>query len=284
MNILITGATNGVGKALARLLSKRNGITLGIIGRSPNKLQELKEELQTNNNKILTYTADLSLLKSTQDAIDKIKKDFISLDIIFNNAGAAFAKRIMTIEGYESTLATNYLTMFLLNTRLLPLVKEAAIINGRASIVNTTSVMNKFVPVWDDINMNNRPFNKKNEAYQQSKNMVTLHTFDLAKQLVNDNVYVNCIHPGWIPTSGLMSGIPLPFPINIMVKFLSPFLSITPEKSAESFIWIAFDDASKAITGEYITDKKIGKSWKPTYDENNQVRLRKLSEQIISNF
>jgi len=283
MNIILTGATNGIGKALAKLLSKRNGVTLGIIGRNPKKLQELKEELQTKDNKILTYSADLSLLKSTQDAIDKIMKDFNSIDIIFNNAGAAFVKRIMTAEGYESTLATNYLTMFLLNTRLLPLVKKAAMINGRASIINTTSVMNKFVPFWDDINLTNRPFTKKYEAYQQSKNMVTMHTFDLAKQLANDNIYVNCIHPGWIPTSGLMNGMPLPFPLSIVVKILSPFLSITPEKSAEAFVWIAFDDSSKAITGEYISEKKIEKPWEPTRDENNQLRLRKLSEQIISN-
>ncbi len=101
MNIIVTGATSGIGKALARVLSKRNGVTLGIIGRNPKKLQELKEELQTKDNKILTYTANLSLLKSTQEAIDKITEDFNSIDIIFNNAGAAFGERIMTSEGYE---------------------------------------------------------------------------------------------------------------------------------------------------------------------------------------
>lgn len=170
MNILLTGATSGVGKALAKSLSMRNGISLGIIGRNPDKLQKLKEELQTKDNKILTYKADLSLLKSTQEAINEIKKDFTSIDIIFNNAGSAFTERIMTNEAFESTLATNYLSMFLLNSRLLALVKEAAKIHGRASIINTTSVMYKFVPIWDDINLNKRPFNKKMEAYQQSKN------------------------------------------------------------------------------------------------------------------
>lgn len=285
MNIILSGATNGVGKALAHKLSKRKGITLGIIGRNQSKLQALKDELQSNNNKILIYTADLSLLKSTQDVIEKIKKDFTSIDIIFNNAGAAFKENIITAEGYESTLATNYLSMFLLNTRLVALVKEAAKINGRASIINTTSIGHKVEPVWEDMNLKNKPFNNRNmEAYQQSKHMVILHSFDLAKQLTKDNIYVNCVHPGWVASSGLMDGISLPFPMNVITKIMIPFMNITPQKSAERFIWLAFDNSAHAITGEYITDSKIDKAWKPTHNEANQLRLRKMSEEIIINF
>ncbi len=80
-----------------------------------------------------------------------------------------------------------------------------------------------------------------------------------------------------------MNGLPLQFPLSIVVKILSPFLSITPEKSAEGFILLAFNDNFKSISGEYISEKKIGSPWGPTRDEKNQLRLRKLSEQIISN-
>lgn len=283
LNIIITGATNGVGKSIAQELSQRKGITLGIIGRSPKKLEALKNELQSNNNKILTYIADLSLLKMTQDAIEKVKLDFTSIDIIFNNAGAVFMKKIITNEGFERTLVTNYLTMFLLNSRLLPLVKNAAKIKGRASIINTTSSGHKIEPIWDDISLKNKPFSIKNmEAYQQSKHMVILHSFDFAKQLAKDNIFVNCVHPGWVASSGLMDGINFPFPINFFIKVLNPFMNITPEKSAERFIWLAFDKSAKSITGEYITDNKIDKAWKPTHNEKNQLRLRKMSESIIA--
>jgi NAD(P)-dependent dehydrogenase (short-subunit alcohol dehydrogenase family) len=193
--IVITGATDGLGKGLATELAS-SGARLILHGRNEEKGQALLEELKPNaGGELIWKRADLSSLDEVRDLADALGEEE-RIDVLVNNAGVGTAgPREESAEGYELTFAVNYLAPFLLTRQLLPLIQRSA----PARIVNVSSAGQSPVD-FDDV-MLERDYSG-GQAYSQSKLALVMLTFDLAEELEGTGVTANCLHPGtFMPTN-----------------------------------------------------------------------------------
>jgi NAD(P)-dependent dehydrogenase (short-subunit alcohol dehydrogenase family) len=191
--ILVTGATDGLGRALARELAAR-GATVLLHGRSKERLEDTRREIReaTGSDRLRTYLADLASLEQVRRLAREVDGDQRRLDALVNNAGiAGGGPRQESAEGYELRFAVNYLAPFLLTELLLPLLRRSA----PARIVNVASVGQ--VPIdFDDV-MLERGYDPM-RAYRQSKLAQVMSTFELAERLRaagESGVTVNALHP-----------------------------------------------------------------------------------------
>ena len=193
--ILITGATDGLGKGLARDLAP-TGARLILHGRNEEKGQALLEELGPLATGELEWRlADLSSLDEVRALAEDLEVEE-RLDVLVNNAGVGTAgPREESEDGYEMTFAVNYLAPFLLTRQLLPLLKRSA----PSRIVNVSSAGQ--APIDFDDLMLERSYSGF-QAYCQSKLALVMFTFDLAEELEGTGVTANCLHPGtYMPTN-----------------------------------------------------------------------------------
>jgi NAD(P)-dependent dehydrogenase (short-subunit alcohol dehydrogenase family) len=267
--VVITGATSGLGRATALQLAQK-GASVVIIARSNTKANEVTKEIEKEGGKGLSIISDLSSMEDTKEAADSIAKVVDRLDVLINNAGAHFPKYRETPEGFESTLALNYLSPFLLTYHLTEQMKQTASDYGEARLINITSIMHKSPINWDDLNYQNTPYHS-NTAYYQSKHLLTSFTYYLSRQLKETGITVNCIHPGFVKTALAQSNYP--FPMNRIVPIVGFFIGESPEQAADTPVWLALSNEVKAVSGEYVHHRKIKKSWAPTKDEKAQSKL-----------
>ncbi len=202
--IVITGATDGLGKALASELAPGAG-RLILHGRDEQKGQALLEELRPRSTGELQWRrADLSSLDEVRDLADSLL-DEDRIDVLVNNAGIGTTAegaaergdgdREESGDGYELRFAVNYLAPFLLTRMLLPLIERSA----PARIVNVTSAGQAPID-FDDVMLERRYDGI--QAYGQSKVGLVMLTFDLAEELEGSGVTANCLHPGtFMPTN-----------------------------------------------------------------------------------
>ncbi|HKH23255.1 MAG TPA: SDR family oxidoreductase [Solirubrobacterales bacterium] len=203
--IVITGATDGLGKGLARELAP-SGARLILHGRNEEKGKALLEELRQHqtgragarprtNGELVWRRADFASLDEVRDLAEALR-DEDRLDVLVNNAGIGTAGgREESAEGYELTFAVNYLAPFLLTRQLLPLIQRSA----PARIVNVSSAGQAPID-FDDVMLENSYSGV--QAYCQSKLALVMLTFDLAEELEGSGVTANCLHPGtYLPTN-----------------------------------------------------------------------------------
>ncbi len=203
--IVITGATDGLGKGLASELAP-SGARLILHGRNEEKGGELIEELRQHktgragarpriNGELEWRGADLSSLDEVRQLADSLLEED-GIDVLVNNAGIGTAGgREESADGYELTFAVNYLAPFLLARRLLPLIERSA----PSRIVNVTSAGQAPID-FDDV-MLEQTYSGV-QAYGQSKLALVMLTFDLAEELEGSGVTANCLHPGtYMPTN-----------------------------------------------------------------------------------
>jgi NAD(P)-dependent dehydrogenase (short-subunit alcohol dehydrogenase family) len=202
--IVITGATDGLGKALATELAPGGG-RLILQGRNEEKGQALIEQLRPRATGALEWhRADLSSLDQVRELAQSLL-DEDRIDVLVNNAGIGTTAegaaergdgdREESLDGYELRFAVNYLAPFLLTRMLLPLIERSA----PARIVNVTSAGQAPID-FDDV-MLERHYDGI-QAYGQSKVALVMLTFDLAEELEGSGVTANCLHPGtFMPTN-----------------------------------------------------------------------------------
>ena len=275
--VVITGATSGLGRATVLQLAQKGAFVV-IVARSNTKANEVIEEIKKEGGKGQFIISDLLSMKDTKEAAESITKVVDRLDVLINNAGTHFPKYIETSEGFESTLALNYLSPFLLTHHLIEQMEQTASEYDEARIINISSIMHKGPIKWDDLNYKETTYNS-NSAYYQSKHLLTSFTYYLSRKLKEKGITVNCIHPGFVKTA--LAESDYAFPMNLIVPIVGFFIGESPEQAADTPVWLALSNEVKAINGEYVHHRKVKKSWPPTRDENAQTRLYNVTQSML---
>ena len=274
--ILITGATNGIGKAAAIKFAE-SAKSIAFTYRNEELAEDLKNEMQkiNPNLSINGFFCDFSVQDSIRQCADKIKNDLKAINLLINNAGVVNTEYGETIDGIENTFAVNHLGYFLFTNLLLDLVKK----ESESRIINVSSAAHHFVKgmQWDDINYKD-DFKMGLKAYGQSKLGNILFTKQLAKKLQKDGVTVNAIHPGGVNTSlGNQNNSLLGRVLKIILK---PFFR-SPLKGANTIIYLAEIDGL-SITGAYWVDGRVAKTSHYSKNEAEAEKLWRLSEKLVN--
>jgi NAD(P)-dependent dehydrogenase (short-subunit alcohol dehydrogenase family) len=178
---------------------------------------------------------------------------------------------MLTVDGYETTFAVNHLGYFLLTELLLDELKASA----PSRIVNVASDAARSGHInFDDLQGERRYSAWR--AYSQSKLANILFTFELARRLQGTGVTVNAVHPGSVATNFGRSGGRL---FSLGVRLVGPFMR-TPQKGAETVIYLASSPAVEGVTGKYFVDCKERQAPRQAYDETVARRLWDVSTEL----
>jgi len=274
--VVISGATNGIGKAAAIELSKENPKLL-FTYRNQRLADEVLAEIKdiSPNTQVQSVYCDFSDQDSIKKCANEINDLCANIDVLINNAGVVNTSYHETGEGIENTFAVNHLGYFLFTNLLLQKLKG----DDETRIVNVSSAAHSFVKEmqWEDINYKNN-FGQGLRSYGQSKLANLLFTRYLAIKLSTDNISVNAIHPGGVNTSlGSQNKAWYSKPLRLILK---PFFR-SPLKGAESIIYLATKQ-DDGVTGEYFVDSKIHKSSAYSKNLEEAHKLWDLSEKLVS--
>ncbi|WP_066013403.1 SDR family oxidoreductase [Endozoicomonas atrinae] len=279
---IITGATSGIGIPTAIGVAKR-GYHTTLICRNPAKGEALKQRIvaETGNHDIDIILADLTSLedvsKASQCYIDSGKP----LHLLINNAGIINTTHEITQDGYEAMFAVNYLSVFLLTTQLLPVLKSSGNQDNSSRIVNVTSEGYKMARRIDFENINAEKGFKTFPAYGHSKLALMLFNLELAEQLSYHPVNTYAVHPGAVNTN-LGSG-----DNTILSRFLFPMLRPffkTPEQGAATTLHVAFEPKADGQNGFYYASSKVRKLGKQAKDSVQAKTLWSWTDNRLSKF
>jgi NAD(P)-dependent dehydrogenase (short-subunit alcohol dehydrogenase family) len=245
---LVTGASDGHGRAVARALARR-GADVVLLGRSPEKCRRVQAEIEGECGK----SPELLLCDlSSREGIDRAAAEYLAsgrpLHVLVNNAGLVSQAREENAEGVEMTLAVNYLATFQLTLRLLPRLRDSA----SARIVNISSDTYRIASLdLDDLQL--RRSYSFMRAYGRSKLAIVYFTLELARRLGHAGVNVNAVDPGPIASnigannSGLAYRIAGP-----LIKSLFP----SADRAARTALMVATDPDLDDATGGYWRSRK----------------------------
>jgi NAD(P)-dependent dehydrogenase (short-subunit alcohol dehydrogenase family) len=265
--ILVTGATDGLGRAVATKLAE-HGATVLLHGRDETRLADTLERIraETQNEKLGIYRADFSSLDEVGGMAERVVGDQNRIDVLVNNAGIGTAlpgdgERMESRDGHELRFAVNYLAHFLLTRRLVSLIVSSA----PARIVNVSSAGQAPID-FDDV-MLERAYDGV-QAYCQSKLAQIMLTFDLAEELRDESVTVNCLHPAtYMPTK-------------IVLHARGSAIS-SLEEGVEATLRLAADAEPAGVTGRYFNGQNEARAHPQAYDPDARRRLRELSERLV---
>ena len=271
--ILLTGPTAGIGKATAKALAPGAG-KLILLGRNPKKLDALVSELSAtvSLDHLDTVVADLSEPTSVEKAVQEIQAQYDHIDVLINNAGGMYSERKENSAGHEYTFALNHLGPQHLTIRLLPLLKAS----GHGRIVNVSSALHTSGKInFDDLMLTEGYSAMK--AYAQAKLATVMFTKELAERLKNDPVTANALHPGVVATNFMdnMPGWLKP------LTSLAKLFMISPEKGAETSVYLATSDEEKTVSGEYFVKNRPEKASPAADDRADAQKLWQMSETLI---
>lgn len=261
--ILVTGSTDGIGKATALDLARRGEKVL-LHGRNSDKGQVVLDEIKrsTGNDGLEFFKADLSSQRQVRRLASDIKGSHNKLDVLINNAGTYLPERRLTEDVMEMTFAVNYLAPFLLTHELLDVLEKSE----PSRIINVASIAHWNAKLdWN--NLHGEKWYDGFQAYALSKLCIILFTYALSRRLRGANVTVNCLHPGVIKTKLLYAGF-------------GNYPGATPEKGARTPVYLATSPEVEGISGKYFENCKPGRSSPVSYDETMQERLWQVSKRL----
>jgi len=266
--IMVTGATDGLGRSLATRLA-RSGATVLLHGRDDARGQETIEEIRgaSGNDDLHWYRADFASLDEVRELAARVEAERERLDALVNNAGIGTtlhgdAARMESRDGHELRFAVNYLAHFLLSRRLLPLIEHSA----PARIVCVSSAGQAPID-FDDV-MLERDYDGI-QAYCQSKLAQVMLTIDLAEELDPARVTANCLHPAtYMPTKMVTD------------SGTTPISSL--EQGTRATEQLVVDPELDGVSGRYFDGLSEARALPQAYDPDARRRLRELSEQLTA--
>ncbi|HEX3668945.1 MAG TPA: SDR family NAD(P)-dependent oxidoreductase [Acidimicrobiia bacterium] len=264
--ILITGATDGHGRAVAADLAAA-GATVLIHGRDDARGHKTIDDIraETGNDGLQWYGADLASLDEVRGLAERVSSEHGRLDALVNNAGIGTttdgdARRQESRDGYELRFAVNYLAGYLLTRLLLPLLERSA----PARIVNVASAGQAPID-FDDVMLERRYDGV--QAYCQGKLAQIMFTLDLADELANTGVTATSLHPAtYMPTK------------IVRADGVTPTSSL--EEGARATLRLVADPELDGVSGRYFNGLRPSEPHPQADDPEARRRLRELSDQL----
>jgi NAD(P)-dependent dehydrogenase (short-subunit alcohol dehydrogenase family) len=261
---LITGATDGVGRVVARALAQRGWRVL-VHGRDRPRGEALVHEIEQAGGSATFLAADLASLAEVRRLADAVKQQTGRLELLINNAGigtvGSAPGRQTSADGHELRFAVNYLAGFLLTHLLLPLLKASA----PARIVNVASAGQQPID-FSDV-MLTRTYSG-GAAYRQSKLAQILFTVDLAHELEGSGVIANTLHPSTYMNT-------------TMVRRSGTTPISTVEEGAAAILQLAVSPNLDGKSGLYFNVLRESRADPQAYDAEARRRLRALSLKLV---
>ncbi len=247
--IIITGASDGIGAAAARRLS-RSGENVVVVGRSESKTTAVAAELGADY-----FVADFADLSQVRALADKIRSEYPRIDVLVNNAGLMLHKVHLTPDGYEMTYQVNYLAPFLLTTQLLD-----RLVDSRATIVNTTSSSHRLVRIATAADLENTSVRRPSIAYAYSKLAIVLFTKELHRRYHADGLSVATVHPGYVNSNFGPASESRAMAFMDRYTPISRFIASSDE-GADQLVWLASSKPGVDWKpGEYYSRHKIARA------------------------
>lgn len=272
---MITGASSGIGKATALGLAKM-GATVVMLAHNQSRGEAALEEIKgaSGNSNVELLVADLASQAEIRQLVQDFKQRHSQLHVLINNAGIAPVQRSVTNDGIERVLAVNYLAPFLLTNLLLDTLKSSA----PARVVNVAGEYHRKATINFDDLMSEKDYNG-GRANNQAKLALILFTYEMARRLDGTGATVNCLHPGAVATDAPLKDPQLPAFARLMYRLVRLFF-LSPEKGAQTSIYLASSPELEGVTGKYFIKKAPVKSSLESYDTNISKRLWEVSAQL----
>lgn len=263
---IVTGSNSGIGKETTLALADM-GATIIMAVRSKERGENARKEIvgKTGNTAISLMICDLASMDSIRQFVKEFNDSYSKLDVLINNAGAVFTQRETTVDGFERTLAVNYLGPFLLTYEMISLLKSST----PSRIINLSSGLSKSAELNLDSFQNEKKYNGM-KAYGKAKLMIIMFTYELAYRLEGTAVTVNAVHPGFVATNlGRNTGS---FLSSLGFRMMRPF-QISAKKGAETSVYLASSDNVKDVTGKCFSKLREITTAPISYDKQNQKLL-----------
>jgi NAD(P)-dependent dehydrogenase (short-subunit alcohol dehydrogenase family) len=271
---IVTGSNSGIGRATALALANMDAMVV-MVARDRDRGEKARAGIirETGNDAARLMICDISSMESIRQFAKEFKESYQKLDVLINNAGAFFSKRQTTVDGFERTLAVNYLGPFLLTHELLPLLKSSA----PSRIINVGSWMARLGKIaFDDLQYEKNYSGMK--AYANSKLILTMFTYELARLLEGSRVTVNVVEPGFVSTNlGRNSGSLL---LSLGYKMMRP-IQISAKKGAENCVYLASTPEVEGVTGKCFYKLQETETASISYDQQMQGRLRDATVELL---
>jgi NAD(P)-dependent dehydrogenase (short-subunit alcohol dehydrogenase family) len=242
--VVITGGTSGIGEVAAQRLANM-GARIVLVARDKTRGEATMTRLRSGNASPAhsVYYGDLSRLSEMKRLAAEIAAAEPRIDVLINNAGAMFGSRQMTEDNLELTFAVNHMAYFVLTLGL----RERLFASSPARVVITASDAHKGRTLDFDDLQSTRGFGGIN-VYGRSKLCNILFTRELARHWSGEGVTVNCLHPGFVATRfGDSSG-----GLRSQAVRLARIFAISPEKGAETIVYLASSPDVAGVSGEYF--------------------------------
>lgn len=275
LTCLVTGATGGIGQAVAAQLAAR-GATVLAVARAPDRaeaaLARIRRRVPTARVEMLV--ADLSVLAQVAELADRVSARTGRLDVLILNAGVARPHLELTTDGFEVDFATNYLSPFLLTHRL----RELLCASAPARIITVSSSAHRRVKDvdFDDL-ATGRTFHQTH-TYAATKLLTVLFTGELARQLAGSGVTVNAADPGFV-RSGL--GRDAAGAFGLFLKVVRP-LQHSPDHGAATPLYLATSPEAATTSGGYFANCRPAKPSPLAQDQPTAERLWAWSSGLVT--
>jgi NAD(P)-dependent dehydrogenase (short-subunit alcohol dehydrogenase family) len=242
--VVITGATSGIGEVAAQRLADK-GARIVLVARDRTRGEATLARLHSADRNIThsIYYGDLSRISEMKRLAAEIAAAEPRIDVLINNAGAMFGSCRKTEDGLELTFAVNHMAYFVLTQGLRQPLFAAA----PARVINTASDAHRGRTLdFDDLQSTNGYSGFK--TYGRSKLCNILFTRELSRRWSGKGVTANCLHPGFVATRfGDGSGGFLSRAVRLAKAF-----AISPEKGAQTIVYLASSPAVAGVSGEYF--------------------------------
>lgn len=267
--IIITGASDGIGAAAAKMLAYP-GDTLVLVGRSPSKTKALAQELDADY-----FLADFTELAQVRALAENLAEKYPRIDVLANNAGGVMGSREVTADGHEKTFQVNHLAPFLLTTLLIE-----RLVAARATVINTSSAAHKIMSKFDIDDLDAEKNYGSSAAYGNAKLANILFTRELHRRYGDHGVNAASFHPGVVGSnfSAESTGMLKHVYGGMARKFM-----LSPAQGADTLVWLATTQPGEDWEpGEYYVRRKVAKTSRQAKDRALALQLWQHSAAMVA--